>query len=160
LFQQDGTTPIPSGSFITVAQGSAGLRFTPALNSAVTGTVSVQASTSNADAGLGGGIATGSIFVGGGASTLTLGASGSPSNPGQTVTFTATISPSFGGASGTVTFMDGAQALGAPVPVANAKAVLATSALASGTHQISASFSGNDLVNGSNAVLAGGQVVR
>ena len=32
LFLADGTTPVPNGSFITSAQGNAGLKFTPALN--------------------------------------------------------------------------------------------------------------------------------
>ena len=29
LFQNDGTTAVPAGSFISVAQGRAGLKFTP-----------------------------------------------------------------------------------------------------------------------------------
>ena len=65
LFQNDGTTPIGNGAFITFAQGAAGLRFTPATNSVATGHVTVQASTRAADAGLGGGTVTATITVSG-----------------------------------------------------------------------------------------------
>lgn len=47
LFQNDGTTPIANNSFITFAQGQAGLKFTPAANSTAGGSFSVQASTAN-----------------------------------------------------------------------------------------------------------------
>ncbi len=59
LFLNSGT-PITAGSFITFAQGNAGLRFTPGLNLNDMTTASfgfdVQASTSNSIAGLGGAI--------------------------------------------------------------------------------------------------------
>jgi hypothetical protein len=54
LFQNNGTTPINNGDFITVAQGAAGLKFTPGTNSTTTGTFTVQESTSATIAGLGG----------------------------------------------------------------------------------------------------------
>lgn len=63
LFQNDGVTPIASGAFISVAQGNAGLRFTPAPNSIATGSFDVQASLAAADAGLGGGVVTAVITV-------------------------------------------------------------------------------------------------
>jgi co-chaperonin GroES (HSP10) len=63
LFQSDGTTPINSGDFITVAQGNAGLKFTPSPNFFGTGSFQVQASTSNSNAGLGGGVVTATITV-------------------------------------------------------------------------------------------------
>src|SRR5262249_18390736 len=62
LFQNDGTTPIVIGTFITVAQGGA-LRFTPAANSIATGHFTVQASIGAADAGLGGGLVTANITI-------------------------------------------------------------------------------------------------
>src|SRR4029450_327569 len=85
LFKNDGTTPIAAGSFITIAEGAAGLKFTPTTDSVATGHVSIQASTPNADAGLGAAIATADIFVNPIASTTTVVTSGSPSNPGQLV---------------------------------------------------------------------------
>jgi hypothetical protein len=63
LYLNDGTTPITNGSFITFAQASAGLKFTPAANSTASGSFQVQASTSAMDAGLGGGVATATITV-------------------------------------------------------------------------------------------------
>ena len=56
LFQNDGTTPINAGDFITVGQGNTGLKFTPAAGFFGMGTFDVQASLSNADTGLGAGV--------------------------------------------------------------------------------------------------------
>ena len=66
LFQNDGTTPINNNTFITYAQGHAGLHFTPAPGLASPTSAfgfSVQASTSAADAGLGGNIVTAVVTV-------------------------------------------------------------------------------------------------
>ena len=63
LYQNDGTTQITDGEFITVAQGAAGLKFTPTLNSLATGSFTVQESTTDDDTGLGGPTATASITV-------------------------------------------------------------------------------------------------
>ncbi len=63
LFQNDGVTPISNGDFITFAQGNAGLRFTPALDSTANGSFNVQGATGNLDAALGGGIVTATITV-------------------------------------------------------------------------------------------------
>ena len=63
LFQNDGTTPINNGDFITTAQGAAGLKFTPALNSLTPGRFTVQESTSPTTAGLGGLAATDIITI-------------------------------------------------------------------------------------------------
>ena len=54
LYQQDGVTAIAADSFITVAQGGAGLRFRPAPDRVVPGSFRVQASSEAADRGLGG----------------------------------------------------------------------------------------------------------
>jgi len=63
LFQNDGTTAINNNDFITVAQGNAGLKFTPAQNSTITGHFTVQASVTNIDAGLGDSSVTADITV-------------------------------------------------------------------------------------------------
>ncbi len=63
LFQHDGTTAINSGDFITLAQGAAGLKFTPTTGSTVTGTFTVQESTTANVGGLGGATATATIIV-------------------------------------------------------------------------------------------------
>jgi ELWxxDGT repeat protein len=61
LFQNNGTTAISNGAFITEA--NAGLRFTPAQNSLVTGHFSVQASTGNSDSGRGGSLVVANITI-------------------------------------------------------------------------------------------------
>ena len=67
LFQNDGTTAIGNGSFITFAQANAGLKFTPAsnVNSPAGDAFSfgVQASISAGDAGLNGAVATANVTV-------------------------------------------------------------------------------------------------
>lgn len=63
LFQNNGTTVINNNDFITVAQGGAGLRFTPTANSNANGSFQVQASLNNTNAGLGGSLATATITV-------------------------------------------------------------------------------------------------
>lgn len=62
LYLADGTTPVSEGAFITVAQGGAGLRFTP--SGTEDGSFSVQASTSASDAGLGGSPVTATVDMG------------------------------------------------------------------------------------------------
>ena len=64
-----------------------------------------------------------------------------PSTYGDSVTFTATISPSPSGA-GTVTFKDGATVLCASATVITDAATCTTSTLAAGTHPITAEYSG------------------
>jgi hypothetical protein len=51
LFLSDGTTPVPDGSFITVAQGAAGLRFATAAGAGAH-SLRVQSATSGNDGGL------------------------------------------------------------------------------------------------------------
>ncbi|MFM8274354.1 MAG: beta strand repeat-containing protein [Gemmata sp.] len=63
LFQNDGTTAIASGSFITAAEGAAGLKFTPSLNFFGNATFKVQASSTGTSAGLGGAAVTATITV-------------------------------------------------------------------------------------------------
>lgn len=66
VFKHDGTTPINVGDFFTVAEGNAGLKFTPAAGKASPNdifSVIVQAATSSGGAGLSSGSATGLIVV-------------------------------------------------------------------------------------------------
>jgi hypothetical protein len=63
LFKNNGSTQINNNDFITFAEGNAGLKFTPALDSNANGSFQVQASTSNANGGLGGGLVTATITV-------------------------------------------------------------------------------------------------
>jgi hypothetical protein len=72
LFQNNGTTQITSGSFITLAQGEAGLKFTPTTGSTATGGFGVQEATGNSAADLTGSVGTATIFVSAAASAPTV----------------------------------------------------------------------------------------
>jgi len=63
LYKNDGTTAISNGTFITYAEGNAGLKFTPSANSTSNGTFQVQGSTTNSEGGLGGSAVAASITV-------------------------------------------------------------------------------------------------
>jgi hypothetical protein len=86
--------------------------------------------------------------------TTTLVSSVNPSNSGQSVTFTATLVSQFGGPSvkGTVTFMDGTTFLNT-VTLDTGKARYTTSTLASGTHNITATYNGGTDWDTSSAAL-------
>ncbi|HEV3202381.1 MAG TPA: Ig-like domain repeat protein [Bryobacteraceae bacterium] len=71
--------------------------------------------------------------------TTTLSANKSTAVAGQTVTFTATVSPA--AATGNVQFLDGATAIGT-VALSGGSAVLAVSNLAVGSHSVTASYGG------------------
>ncbi len=66
-----------------------------------------------------------------------------PSNSGQSVTFTATVSGSSGTPTGTVTFLDGSTAICSSVVLSSGVATCTTASLASGSQSITASYSGD-----------------
>jgi large repetitive protein len=90
-------------------------------------------------------------------STTTLTGPMSPLNVGQSATFTATVTPST--ATGTVQFLDGALAIGT-VAVNGGTAVLSTTALAAGSHSITAAYSGDGAMNPSTSAAVAVQVVK
>ena len=63
LYLNDGVTPVASGEFIAVAQGAAGLKFTPTAGSVADGSFTVQDSTAADAAGLLGVTAAATITV-------------------------------------------------------------------------------------------------
>ncbi|HEY4906542.1 MAG TPA: Ig-like domain-containing protein [Candidatus Acidoferrum sp.] len=79
------------------------------------------------------------------ATSTTVASSLNPSNPAQSVTFTATVTSSNGIPKGTMAFLDGTTTLasGVAVSTTTGKATLATTSLASGTHSITAVFTGS-----------------
>jgi Bacterial Ig-like domain (group 3)/Calx-beta domain len=103
---------------------------------------------------------TGPLTVAQAASTTAVSSSVNPSEFGQSVTFTATVTSSGGTPTGTVQFKDGGSNLGSPQPVTAGVAQLTTSSLASGTHTITAEYSGDTNFIASTGTLAGGQVVK
>ncbi len=87
------------------------------------------------------------------ATTTTLTSSLNPSNFGQSVTFTASVTPQFGGTvKGSVTFYDGATAL-KTVALSGGVAKFTTSTLTSGSHNMTATYNGSGNFTGSSASL-------
>jgi hypothetical protein len=85
--------------------------------------------------------------------TTALTSSANPSQSGQNVTFTATVSPVSPGAgtpSGTVTFSDGSTTLGTG-SLSNGTATFSTSSLGIGTHNITATYGGDGNFTGSTS---------
>ena len=86
--------------------------------------------------------------------SLALSISPDPASPGQSVSLTATVTPSSSGGytpSGTVIFSDGGAAIGSAVAVSNGHAILSKSDLASGDHDITAAYSGDENFTASTA---------
>lgn len=82
-------------------------------------------------------------------STIVLAAPDDTFKAGAPATFTATVAPNT--ATGTVVFFDGATPVSAAVPVNNGTARFTTSTLVSGTHSISAKYSGDANLNSSTS---------
>ena len=81
LFKNNGTAQINEGEFITVAEGNAGLKFTPASNlisPATTFSFDVNSSLSNSNGGIGGGTTTATITVNCGSTVVTNNADNGP----------------------------------------------------------------------------------
>jgi hypothetical protein len=86
------------------------------------------------------------------ASKTALAASPGPSQYGQSVTFTATVTPASGTGTptGTVTFLDGTATLGTGT-LNNGTATFMTSALAVGGHSVTAAYGGDGTYSGSTS---------
>jgi hypothetical protein len=94
--------------------------------------------------------------------TTTLGTSGTPSSSGQSVTFTATVTPASGPAptAGTVSFRDNGTEIGTGTVNGSGVATFSTSALAVGSHPITAVYLGATGFNPSAASNTVNQVVN
>jgi len=89
--------------------------------------------------------------VAGGTTTTALASSANPSDSGEPVTFTATITPQYSGSvTGTVAFLDGATNIGSG-PVSSNAASLTLSSLKVGAHRITAGYSGDSNFSGSTS---------
>lgn len=86
------------------------------------------------------------------ATSVLVASSASPSVYGQSVTLTATVSPSSGSTipTGTVTFLDGSNTVGAAT-LANARAAFTLSTFAVASHPITATYSGDNFFLGSTS---------
>jgi uncharacterized repeat protein (TIGR01451 family) len=93
--------------------------------------------------------------------TTKLTSSQNPSVHGQTVTFTATVTPvtTSDPATGSVTFKEGTTVLGTDTLDGAGKATFSTSVLTIGSHPITAVYSGDSNYNASSGILVPDQVV-
>jgi hypothetical protein len=82
--------------------------------------------------------------------SIVLGSSLNPAGNGASVTFTATISSPAGNPAGSIAFLDGATPL-ASVAISGGVATYTTSALAPGSHSITATFATNASYSGSTS---------
>jgi hypothetical protein len=87
------------------------------------------------------------------ATVTTITSSGSPAVAGANVTFTATTTTANGVVSGTINFSDGATLLGTGTLNSSGVATFSTTALAVGTHSITAAFQTNTDFTASSATL-------
>ena len=154
----DGATPIGMG---TLSSGVA----TTALSTLAVGMHTIT-TTYPGDANFTG--STGSLtgnpqVVNKAATTTSVTSSANPSGLGQSVTFTATVSPVSPGAgtpTGTVTFSDGGSPIGMGT-LSGGMATFSTSTLAGGPHTITASYPGDGNFNASTGPLTSNpQVVK
>ena len=151
-FSFDGS---PAGSPVAL---DAGGEATTTTSSLAVGPHSVTATYGGSATYAAGAVGTlaGGQTVGQGATTtaVTLTSGVDPSVAGSTVTFTATISataPASGSATGTVQFQDGGSDLDTPQPISAGAASLTTSALAAGSHSITAVYGGDAAFTGSTS---------
>ena len=75
--------------------------------------------------------------------STTISSDTNPSNFGDTVTFTSSVSGGTSTPTGTVTFMDGASTIGTGALDAGGQSTFATSALSTGPHSITANYGGD-----------------
>jgi hypothetical protein len=131
---------------VTLSGGTAACAY-----SALPGGTDLVIAAYSGDSNFNGGSVSLSQTVNQASTTLMLVSSLNPSGLDSPVTFTATITPQYGGqATGTVTFKNGFTALGSGAVSGNA-ASLTTSALAIGTHSITAVYSGDSNFTGSTS---------
>ncbi len=110
------------------------------------------------DANFGGSSSNTSQIVNKDTTSTKLTSSLNPSSFGQSVTFTATVTPQYSGTiAGTVTFNDGSTVLKTQ-PLTGGVAKFTTSSLAAGSHTVSATYNGSTNFDGSSASLM--QTVR
>ncbi len=138
---------IPSPNTAMLSGGSASIT-TSALKVGTTAVTAMYGGDANLAASKSSAL---SQTVGQATTTTTLASSLNPSAVGQSVTFTATVTPEYGGtATGNVKFYDGTTLLKSVV-VSGGAAAYTTSKLKSGTHGITATYNGSTSFIGSTS---------
>jgi hypothetical protein len=156
------TTPIsPSGPTVATVSTGTSSPFSASLGALPSGTYQIYATVANTDAPPGTATSATRTFTVAAATptTTVLAAAGAPTTYGESVTFTATVSPVPTG--GTVQFLDGDGYVGSPVAVntTTGEATLNTTALGAGTRVITAEYSGFQIYLTSTTAASISQVV-
>ena len=140
------TTPIaPAGPNVDTVSTDTTSPFSAVLGALPDGTYEIYATVTNNDSPPGNATSTTNTFTvaAGIPTTIALASSANTSSYGQSVTFTATVSPAPSG--GTVQFYDAAAPLGSPVLVntGTGVATYSSTALGAATHAVTAAYSGH-----------------
>jgi len=131
-FTINKATALPLGTYTVVTQTTGNISGSGSLS--VTGTAIPAGATGSIS------VSNGTVVLIVATTTTTTLNTLTPSNAGQSVTFTATVAPTPSG--GTVQFYDNGVALGSPVIVTSGTASYQTSSLTVGNHPITAVYSG------------------
>jgi hypothetical protein len=151
----DGTAPTAG---TVTANGSGGFDVTGTHTFATSGTLNVDVQIVDSDNNFAQTRSTATVKA---ATVTSISSSANPSDFGQTVTFTATVTSTAGTPAGNVQFKDNGTNLGATVALnGSGVATLTTAALTVGTHVITAEYAGATTFAASTGTLSGGQVVR
>jgi hypothetical protein len=151
----DGTAPTAG---VVSANGSGGFNVTGTHTFAMSGTLNVDVEVADSNGNFARTRSTATVKAG----TVTgVSSSVNPSDLGQSVTFTATVTSTAGTPTGNVQFKDNGTNLGGPVSLnGSGVATVITAALTVGTHVITAEYAGTATFGASSGTLSGGQVVR
>lgn len=163
--------PVPDGETVTFYDGSTSIgTANTSANSAILATSALAAGSHSITAAYPGDAnyasSTSSALtqtVSKQATTTSVASNVNPSYPGQSVTFTASISLSIGGTvpdGETVTFYDGSTSLGTGPTYSNGTAQFTTSALTAGGHSITAKYAGDTISQTSTSSAITQSVVK
>jgi hypothetical protein len=143
----DGSSTLGTGT-LAFSQGFGGITATLAPSSLSAGSHSITASYGgdNSDNGSTSAILMQVVRPN---TAIAINSTPNPSIVGQSVTFTATVSPST--ATGTVTFLDGRSALITNLPMSGGKATFSVPNFTAGTHPVTATYSGDSSYGGSTS---------
>ncbi len=145
-FAVDPSSTTCSGNVPSGAKCAMGVLFTPTTSGLLTDHLSFNLGLELPSIGLSG------IGVTGTTTTTAVVAAPNPATTGQTVTLTATVSPaSTDTPAGSIIFMDGSTAIGMTNVNSSGVGTMTTSSLATGSHSITAVYSGSATFSGSTS---------
>ena len=151
----DGSAPTAG---VITANASGGFNVSGTHTFAASGTLNVDVEVADSNGNFARTRSTATVIA---ATVTTVSSSVNPSDLGQSVTFTATVTSSGGTPAGNVQFKDNGTNLGAAVALnGSGVATVSTAALTVGTHVITAEYGGTATFGASTGTLSGGQVVR